>query len=935
MLNYSVTRRRAPIVFGWTAREDNNRPSGMDPADQCAASAPNFSKWRWLEYKAADLEDDFVRFRQQGRGPFVVFFVGVLVLYGVAAIVLPDFVVGVPIPYTIALLVVSCANLAALVTFVLCAKTDTAGQQISVAKRLEALSTLPLIVVAWLTIIATLIGAAQACASGRAGRSHRCYLFTYNIVVIWMVVINLLFRPRVKFGVPMLLSFIAVFLGATLWVGLYEPIDYAAATVMLLGFATAVAAEAVAHETNQRRHYEDDVEMRTAKRQTEAAMQSTEAILNAALPKQLRGLADSAEPHHSDTAVLGMCDIHDFAQWSCGLLVLDVVVALHEVLTHVDVATEALHLVPAMAYGDCCVVCANLVDTPDDAVVLVTHFARFLIDSMMERAPVIHMRGVVCVGPLSGRVAGGAVKRYVVSGAALATATMRLPCVPSLQIEVVRCAAEHATPADAARTPPNALSAASAASPAHDTDATADADVGYSAVLCRFTDDPVQKDFQQFVAVQDATSTHLTALIPLAVFAGFIGAVLLERASPDVRRHHSAPLPLAMITVAPGAFGGVLAVRLRATQPHYAVTYGATAAALLVGCVGLLLLGCGFAAPRLSVLYLLALPPLFPRLPWLLQWLTQLAVVLAPVAAYIVANGVMFGDLFAAFLIFTFVKYAAARTAVLQFLTARNAATCVVDAVNRAARNDEMLRGLIPPHAMPAATVGEVGAVPTYYQNWRSLSVAAVAVTLPAAADPWTVIADAMDVAGGEALETVRFSGDAFTIAGVFLPASLRGEQRDVECRQATLTVVAVLRRLVAVVGQHGGRFTAVAATGDACSALLGASLLTFRLFGPVVRECDALLAAAPAAPHSVAFAADSFRKQFNNFGVATHAALCADAAMSVAVTNPHRVAPDKPTPSETATFSPAQQWRVRGVGVAAVSEIDVRLPVQYSSADE
>jgi hypothetical protein len=91
-----------------------------------------------------------------------------------------------------------------------------------------------------------------------------------------------------------------------------------------------------------------------------------------------------------------------------------------------------------------------------------------------------------------------------------------------------------------------------------------------------------------------------------------------------------------------------------------------------------------------------------------------------------------------------------------------------------------------------------------------------------------------------------------------------------------------------------------------------------------------------------VAFAADSFRKQYNNFGVATRAALSADAAMSVAVANAHRVTPDEPTASDTATFSPAQRWRVRGVGVAAVSEIDVRrrpvpacLPVQYSSADE
>jgi hypothetical protein len=61
--------------------------------------------------------------------------------------------------------------------------------------------------------------------------------------------------------------------------------------------------------------------------------------------------------------------------------------------------------------------------------------------------------------------------------------------------------------------------------------------------------------------------------------------------------------------------------------------------------------------------------------------------------------------------------------------------------------------------------------------------------------------------------------------------------------------------------------------TGNATGTLLGASLLTYRLLGPAVRSCTALLAAAPRVPYaggqaSSAFATASFRQQFVNFGV-------------------------------------------------------------------
>jgi hypothetical protein len=145
----------------------------------------------------------------------------------------------------------------------------------------------------------------------------------------------------------------------------------------------------------------------------------------------------------------------------------------------------------------------------------------------------------------------------------------------------------------------------------------------------------------------------------------------------------------------------------------------------------------------------------------------------------------------------------------------------------------------------------------------------------------------------------------------------------DVLCREAALTVVAVLRTLSAMM-PTGATFSAVVTHGNAVSALIGAALLTYRLFGPVVRESNALLAAAPRAPTCVAFASDGFRQQHCNFAVRRQRD-GPDPSMSHAVPHETEGQVALATSSESgaaAIFGPQSTWRVRGAGALAVGQL-------------
>jgi hypothetical protein len=104
---------------------------------------------------------------------------------------------------------------------------------------------------------------------------------------------------------------------------------------------------------------------------------------------------------------------------------------------------------------------------------------------------------------------------------------------------------------------------------------------------------------------------------------------------------------------------------------------------------------------------------------------------------------------------------------------------------------------------------------------------------------------------------------------------------------------------------------------------------MTFRFFGPAVRESNAILAAAPAATLApLAFASASFRQQHGNFGVAARPprrdpAASFEMSLAVAAESTHHDT-HAAVSSETANFGVASNWRIRGVGVTRVSTIKV-----------
>jgi hypothetical protein len=206
----------------------------------------------------------------------------------------------------------------------------------------------------------------------------------------------------------------------------------------------------------------------------------------------------------------------------------------------------------------------------------------------------------------------------------------------------------------------------------------------------------------------------------------------------------------------------------------------------------------------------------------------------------------------------------------------------------------------------------------------------------------WAAVARLVPATKNGLLEMVQATGDTFMLAGAFSQQS--DDALRLKAALGMLRFLHDLRRELAGLCSY----TAVATAGPAYGALLGASLLTFRLFGAAVREGDAMLAAAPIALPgvSVAFATEGFRRQARNYiaprvraGVAG-----SNGGMSVAlkstVLDESMAGGVSPTPPSAAqaeinrpggtesdveqgsTFSAPMQWRVRGVGVAMISII-------------
>jgi hypothetical protein len=918
----------------------------------------------WLKFAHPVVEEDFLRFIMRGRNVHLLICIGVIATYDVGRMLLAP--TNYLIAFHAAQFVIAAAALALFAVVVVLpargARALSVLADLGLAQRAEAVSYLFVNVAGFIACIGIPYESVVGCQVDHGADDDRCHYFSISVPVGIMVMATLWFRPRVNKSVVCCGIAAAGFFVGQVAVDVYSAFDYAAAVLLLLTALVVVTIEAVGSERRQRRHFVNHVRMIRAEEKLAAMMAHTKDILRSAMPPELLNddMTLAATTHRSDCATVGMSDIYDFAQWSCGLLVEDVVLNLHMLLTMCDVGAIEHGVVRAMTYGDCYVVCANLIVVSDGHAQAVSQFEEWLITACTETwdgtgAP-LAIRASVCTGPLAGQIAGEASLRYVVSGAALdaaraAVAEAGPSCVVAavLDVEPSRAIAVTSPKAGETAKPTAEISVVKPWSPDED-NSGASAGLEFSSLWLTFDAPATREEFALFIAETEVAVARFAAVTPPCVFGAYVLVMLLEMASSDPRRHHVGGSPMWGLVVATVIGLLVLGLRLAAAPVHVAALYAATALSLATGMVSLIFTECVFAQPHWHVGLLLGVPGIFLRLPWLAQTALQFTTVLVPIAVYITQyyphryRVVYWNFIAGGFTLCAFVaaRYFYSRALCLQYVAARGAAVAVRAAASKADHQERLLLGLLPPHTVPHAnanalqTLGE----PNYVENWSGLSALQLSVRawrsqrgLPAMTEVWRCVAAALDDGAGD-LEMAQSTGDTFLVAGPFVKrgAATVAEHDGTTLRAARRAVVLVRELARALHGVCS--FTAVLTSGSGCGALLGASLLSFRLLGPMVRQSNALLAAAPhTVAKSVAFASAEFCQQHQNFVAPTRDA---DAGMSMAlhpsaasesdaadslVASPTTAAADVARHDAT-TFGEGARWRVRGVGVAVVHQI-------------
>jgi class 3 adenylate cyclase len=925
------------------------------------------------------MEKDFVRFRSRGRVRYMMF---LFALFGTQLAVQAVLAAGDPIMRAVYASQAATVAVGFTLHAVLVArpKPQSLGDEVVIAHRFERITVFVLTMVTVITAALATHDARVRCASGAFGNAGlRCFYNGFNRVVIITVIASALARPRLSHIVALALAAVVAFIvGAAFQLG-YTPTDYAVIAVILVICSGATCLEAHADEFLKRRNFMDHVKLIRAEEGMAAMARHAKVILSSAMPPELLNddMTLAATTHRSDCATVGISDLYDFAQWSCRLLVHEVMGILDVLLTVCDVGATEQGVVRAMTYGDSCVVCAGLVSECDDHPAKVLAFEEWYIRVAArvteDRSTEFSVRTSVCTGPVVGAVTGSASARYVLAGPAFDGAAAGLlrcepptaraspgPTVTDLRTTVAAAAPVFtaAAPDDAPRLPAQSPPVEPMAFAEEASDADSDAPQ-FSWYLLSFGSADHQQAMAEFSEYcEDAVGPTLAAL-PALVFAAFLGGLLIEYGSTDERRHH-AVLPLVGVAVASILSGVVAALRWKHAPVPVGVLYSMTMFSLALGMVSIFLADCVLAAPRTMLIYLLAVPALFLRMPWLAQTAVQFVTVVVPsllwvVQQYGMASGVYVMILVPLIVFFT-MRYYSAKALCEQFVAARLTEHAVVDAFDRSTEHNKLLAGVLPPHAIRrdgllVTTVKELR--DDAMEQWASLSTLQVAMrgidsaaphALPSVCTVWSDVQTCVAKTGLGLLEIVQATGDTFLVAGPFYRGDDGQTASDLRQVETARRVVAVARTLSEVLV---GRcvFKGIAATGTAFGALLGASQLSFRLFGIVVRESNALLAAAPDVDRTVAFASSSFRQQHQNFvaprmpsGITGHmsvAALLSLRGLPSAATESADVettSPELPLRA-TVVFGATSQWRVRGVGVAAVSAI--RLDVkEYSSQD-
>jgi class 3 adenylate cyclase len=908
---------------------------------QCLPDGGDAEMSRWiLAFAAPTFEQDFNRFRSRGANNVAGFYMLFSVVVDVLAMA-GLFPIGTLVLNAVAL-GVSVVATAVFVAFVWCQPTPAAAdiaRQLMLHYRLQGIFmafNVAFIVVKTLTWL----GEYERClrtASGPYGNGGLCpweFVATPSGYIMLMHVFNI---PLLHVLAAWDVLTVCIVLALMPTVGSFTAVDYATVLVFLGGVVAIGCGYTRGVQVNERNNFVEQARLLRANHEIKRLSAVTRAMVEVGLPRELlHGAAAVEAQHHSPAATVGVCDIADFATWSCTLLITDVVVALHSFATLVALGTEVHAVARIMSYGDSNVVCAGLLSACDDHAARVRDFGTWLLSPSRadDTNDAFAIRVGVATGAVTGRLLGEAAQRYAVTGSAYDAAKVALTSAAAGELVVSTLMPAAKSPSGSQALEPAVIQITrTPVTDASDEHGNADDSLKFSAVWLTFVDEEARDGMAAFVEARFLRDRKGLGAIPVAVAALGVCTSLLERAALDPRRHHTDPLVLGALYGALLLSAAGLLVRLLTTRLPLAVEHGMAAAvhlAVMVARVGCVVGGGNFVVVPMGIFQY------YPHMPWVAQAAIQLVTLLLPVLfeAVFYRGSETVAAWFILFAMLTVLRYIARRRGCQQFIAETVAARAVATSEKVATAHDALLAGLIPAHAIPVArshhTIMLAQSDDALMSRfWKGLSVLEVALRVPdveALPASWALVATTLATFGAAGVELAESTGDAFLVAGPFDHSAC--DEMHAATAHAT---VALIRALHAALQPTKCAFTAVATAGNAYGSLMGAYGLVYRLFGPVVRESNAVLAAAPALETSAAFATESFRQQHGNFGVSARPTRHAGFGMSHAV--PESIASSR-MDSATDQFGAATNWRMRAVGVTRVSVVRLaRKPGAASAA--
>jgi class 3 adenylate cyclase len=920
---------------------------------------------RWtMRFAHATVELDFVRFSTRASRPAKLVFAMAFLVIGTWS----QGDAGGSGPELLAALVVAAVLSAAIaayaLTFLTCRAFATPVEEAAAFVRLERVAALSIAPV-WATfVVHSVYTVYPMCDERRPAAGCRDGI-EFGLAPM-MVIVVVLLAPRFYLTAAVV-GMIAVSFVATVYVMQWfaSPVDYAHVVITYAAYSAAYIAFVAGVEANARRHFRRFVRAAAARQRLADADAMCRALLRSALPPEMLEGGAALRSHRSGDAAVCVADIHGFAEWSTQHLPADVVSILHALLTTFDrLVPEHPGVVRAMTYGDSFVTCAGLLTAVEDPAAALVEFAEDQLDTGRRLSALlphaIALRASVACGALVGGAVGDTATHFVVVGPALDAA---LAALPLLGPNCMQCTTiDAASPMSTETSEQVGLAAAATDADSGGTE-VAEPSLGFSRLWLAFDDAEVQRSVDSANARQDAES-RLVALVLLFVSGGYLLILLVEQAQADPWRHHAADtLSWVLLPVAVAASAALVALRLASAhvQLPSAADNGLAAVAIAAVSAAACFGECQFVRPRLAWISI-SIMPHFRRLPWISQVALMSVLWFVPWGYYRTSHPNLAHtgriEIYASIalipVIWVAVAYFNARNKCVQHVAAFVADSAARAAEAKLRESDALLDGVLPaycvPYVAPRAGATAAGADrEKLLQPNRAVSALLCALhpaggarsQFASVAAVWHGLPALVAAVTGKLMQIVEATGDQCLIAGPFVERASRLTQvEDDERRQATaVRAVELLRALSAFLRDKCCTFTAVAAAGSSTGALLGASLLSYRLMGPAIREGRALLAAAPRplTPASIAFASDGFVRQRRNFvprPVADGAAPATAAlAMSAAGGSWFDKASGKPSSGNVdsdhastalpeddgAVFAAQQTWRVRGVGVTMV----------------